>query len=151
MNALPATAFAAAGSWNRSSHPNIADGDGTARARGRRPGRGGGRPPPRRQRTTLPPRQKRPFHRLQDRRKAVVSFQSFKIFHAIAAGEVQKQHRQHHLQVQPALKARHTNKSTDRPRQPTLLDQVEENRQTRKTSLSMARTLRIILEIQHTL
>src|ERR1700687_5865551 len=141
MNALPATAFAAAGSWNRSSHPNIADGDGTARALGRRHRAGHKRRPPR-VKIPLPP----PFSVA-----AVVSFQSFKIFHAIAAGEVQKQHRQHHLQVQPALKARHTNKSTDRPRQPTLLDQVEENRQTRKTSLSMARTLRIILEIQHTL
>src|SRR5271166_2690367 len=32
MNALPATAFAAAGSWNRSSQPDRADGEGTARS-----------------------------------------------------------------------------------------------------------------------
>jgi chorismate synthase len=36
MNALPATAFTAAGSWKRSSQPDSADGEGTARWRVRR-------------------------------------------------------------------------------------------------------------------
>ena len=36
MNAVPATAFGAAGSWKRSSQADSADGDGTARSRSRR-------------------------------------------------------------------------------------------------------------------
>ena len=100
---------------------------------------------------TLPPRQKRPFHRLQDGRKTAVGFQPLQIFHAIAARKIEEQHRQYHLQVQPPLPARKTNVAADRRRQTTLPDQVKIQRQPRQPGLAMIRTLRLILEIQHTL
>jgi hypothetical protein len=120
MNALPATAFAAAGSWNRSSQADSADGDGTARSRARR------------QRAFSDRRSARESKSrsiAQDRREAAVGFKTFQVFDAIAAREIEENHRQHHLDVEPALRACHTNLLADRGAKAAGVDQIEIQRQ----------------------
>ena len=63
--------------------------------------------------------------RPQDRRKAAVALQPFDVFHAVAAGQIQENHRQNHLDVEPALAAGRPNMPLDRPAEAAGLDQVE--------------------------
>jgi hypothetical protein len=67
---------------------------------------------------------------LQHRGKAAVLLEPFKILHAVAAGQVQEDHRQRHLDVQPPLGAGNPDRLADRCRQATAMQQVEIQRQT---------------------
>ena len=66
----------------------------------------------------------------QDRRKAAVALQPLDVLHAIPAREVQQDHRQNHLDVEPALAAGRPHMPPDRRAQATRLDQIEIQRKT---------------------
>ena len=140
MNAVPATALGEAGSWNRSSQPDSADGEGVARSRSRR------------QRLFSDRRSARESKSFsiaaQDRRKAAVALQPFDVFDAVAAGEVQENHRQNHLDVEPALAAGRPHMPPDRRAEPAGLDQVEIQRKTGQRGQSMAGRISLVLEIE---
>src|ERR1700674_3185290 len=86
--------------------------------------------------------------RPQDRGKAAVALQLYDVITAIAARQVQKNTRKHHLDVEPALAARRTNMPPDRRAKPAGLNQVDIHRKTRQRRQSMARRIALILEIQ---
>jgi len=69
---------------------------------------------------------------LQHRRKAAVLLQTLQVRQAVAVGEVQENHRKHHLDIQPSLAADDLHVLADRRRQPTAVDQLEIQRQTRR-------------------
>ena len=75
-------------------------------------------------------RQDIPLDRAQDRREAAVRLQTFKVFHAVAAGQVQKDQRQHHLDVEPPLQPCDPHVLADRRAKADRLDQFEIQRQT---------------------
>ena len=68
--------------------------------------------------------------RRQNRRKAVVALQPFDVFDAIAARQIHEDHRQNHLDVEPALAAGHAHMTPDRRAQPAGLYQLEIQRKT---------------------
>src|ERR1700722_17031190 len=123
MNAVPATALGDALSWNRSNHPNSADGEGSAR-------------------------QHILLNRLQNCRKTPVVLKLFDVIDAIAARQVQKNNRKHHLDIEPALAAGRPNMSPDRRADTAGLDQLDIHRKTRQRRQSMARRITLILEIE---
>src|ERR1700693_3319598 len=143
MHAVPAAALGEALSWNRSSQPNSADGEGIARPR------------PRRQRI------------LRERRSARDS-KSRSIARSIAEqplsrsrlsmsstqsppDRLPKNHRQHHLDIEPALVAGRANMPPDRRAEAARLDQVEIERKTAQRRQSTARRIGLILEIEQPL
>jgi hypothetical protein len=69
---------------------------------------------------------------MQHRREAAVLLQPIKVFDAVAASKVQEDHRQHHLDVQPALAAGNLDMLADRRRQPSAVNQVQIQRQSRQ-------------------
>ena len=117
MNAIPATALGEAGSSNRSSQPDSADGEGVARSRSRR-------------------------QRLFSDRRSARESKSFSIARRIAEKPLsrsnrsmsstqsppdrfQENHRQNHLDVEPALAAGLEHAAGSPPPRPVGLDQVE--------------------------
>jgi hypothetical protein len=77
--------------------------------------------------------------------------QPLQVLDAVAAGQVQENHRQHHLDVQPALAASNLDVLADRRRQPAALNQIEIQWQSCQRRQPAARTLRLILEPQRPL
>ncbi len=124
MNAVPATAFGDAGSWQRSSQADSADGDGTTCSRWRR------------QREVS---ERRSLRDSKSRSMACSTaanplspLQPLQVLDTVAAGKVQENHRQHHLKVQPALPAGDLDVLADRRRPPAAVNQVQIQRQTRQ-------------------
>ena len=79
-------------------------------------------------------RQQIPLNRLQHRGNAAVVLKPFQVLHAVAAGQVQEDHRHGHLDVQPALRAGNPDMLADGRRQAAAVDQVEIQRQTAQRS-----------------
>jgi len=57
--------------------------------------------------------------------KPVSASRPFDVLDAVAAPQVQKDHRQHRLNIQPALGTRHANMPADRRAEATGVDQIE--------------------------
>src|SRR5271167_3161007 len=124
MNAVPATALGEAGSWNRSSQPDSADGEGPVRSRSRRQRLFNNRRSARDNKSFSIARKLR--------RKAVVALQPFDILDAVAARKVEENHRQRHLNVEPALAAGRPQMPPDRHGEAAGLDELEIQRETGK-------------------
>ncbi|WP_146102044.1 hypothetical protein [Rhodopila globiformis] len=103
------------------------------------------------QRPPLRPRQQLALDRRQHRREAAVLLQPFQVGQAVAAGQVHEDQRQHHLQVQPALRADHRHELADRCDHPAGTDQIEIQRSSSQGGQASAARLGLILEVQHTL
>ena len=108
-------------------------------------------PPALLQRPPFGARQQILLDRLQDRRKAAVALQPLEVFDAVAAGQVQENHRQNHLDVEPALAAGRPHMPPDRRAEPAGLDQLEIQRKTGQRGQSMAGRIGFVLEIEHAL
>src|SRR5882757_509130 len=86
--------------------------------------------------------------RPQNRRKAAVALKLVDVIDAIAARQVQKNNRKHHLDIEPALAAGRPNMPPDCRAETARLDQVDIHRKTGKRRQSMARRIALILEIE---
>ncbi len=89
--------------------------------------------------------------RLQYGGKPAVALQPLQVLHAVAASEVQENHRQNKLQVEPPLPARNPNVPADRGRQTARRNQIQIQRQTRQRRQARSRTLRLTLEAKNSL
>src|SRR5277367_4836523 len=140
MNAVPATALGEAGSWNRSSQPDSADGEGPVRSRWRR------------QRLFSDRRSARDNKSFSIARKiADVALQPFDILDAVAARKVEENHRQRHLNVEPALAAGRPQMPPDRHGEAAGLDELEIQRETGKRRQAVGGRLSLVLEIEQAL
>src|SRR6202166_5061689 len=81
------------------------------------------------------------LNRLQNCRKTAVVLKLFDVIDAIAARQVQKNSRKHHLDIEPALAAGRPNMSPDRRADTAGLDQLDIHRKTRQRRQSMARRI----------
>ncbi len=140
MNAIPATALGEAGSSNRSSQPDSADGEGVARSRSRRQRLFSDRVSARESKSFLIARRiaEKPLSRSN---RSMCSTQS-------PPDKIQENHRQNHLDVEPALAAGRPNIPLDRPTEAAGVDQVKIQRKPGKRRQSMAGRIGLILEIE---
>jgi hypothetical protein len=139
MNARPAARFASSpASWNRSSQADSADGEGTARPR------------PRRKRLFISRRSRRTNNRRSTARRTAAKpasrLETLQVLDPIAAAQIERDHRDDHLHVQPALSTRHPQVPPDRRRQSRHLDQIQVNPKPGKTRQLAAAWLRFVLE-----
>ena len=72
--------------------------------------------------------------------------QPLQVLHAVAAGQIQENHCENHLDVQPSLAAGNLDVLTDRRRQRAAVHQVQIQRQTRQRCQARARALHLILQ-----
>src|SRR6202795_3211187 len=140
MNAVPATALGEAGSWNRSRQRRRRGPCSLALAT-----------PAALQQPPFGARQQILLDRAQDRQKAVVALQPFDILDTVAARKVEENHRQRHLNVEPALAAGRPQMPPDRRREAAGLDKLEIQRETGKRRQAVGGRLSLVLEIEQAL
>ncbi len=130
-------------SWKRSNQPDRADGEGTLRP--------AAAPEPALQLPTFPAHQQPPLNRIHGRGKAGVRLQAFQVLDPITPAQIECDHRDDHLHIQPALPPRHPHLAPHRSRQSRCLNQIKVNTNPGKTRQIAAARFAFVLERKNAL
>ncbi len=100
---------------------------------------------------TFPAHQQPPLNRIHGRGKAGVRLQAFQVLDPITPAQIEGDHRDDHLHIQPALPPRHPHLAPHRSRQSRCLNQIKVNTNPGKTRQIAAARFAFVLERKNAL